>query len=209
MKGNKRNYIICILWPFFVIVLLGITTPLWFPHLGYALIVADPIEKTDAIVSLGGGDPQRFKVAAEYLKENLALRVITTGSIVPDYMQGTDDEKTFAQLGAQLLIANGVPAQKIVVLNEGTSTYEEAMALKEYSEKNGLGSLMIVTSIYHSRRTRAVYRKLFEGSNIKIVVRPAEGGVYKKEKWWTREDDLIFVNNEWVKMILYLLQGKI
>ncbi len=209
MKISNKRLFIYLLWPFILGVIILLSTPLWFPHLGYYLVVSDPLQKSDAIVPLGGGDPQRFVVAAELFRKKWAPLLITVGSLVPDYAQAMENPKTCAELGATFLAKNGAPEDRVLILNEGTSTIEEATAIKEYSLKHQFKSVIVVTSIYHTRRSRAVYRKVFADSGIKIIVRPAEGGKFSTEKWWTREEDLIFVNNEWMKTILYLLQGKI
>ena len=188
---------------------LGATLPLWFPQLGYYLVVSDPLKKSDAIVVLGGGDMQRIVVAIDLYREKWAPVVITSGNLVPDYIEALGEKLTFAELGARLVIAEGVPHENVIVINEATSTYEEAYAVKKFAQKKNFESIIAVTSIYHTRRSRAVYKKAFNGSGIQVIIRPAEGGHLSTDQWWTREEDLIFVNNEWLKMALYLFQGKI
>jgi len=207
--GPRKRFAICLLWPFLALSAVAALSPLWFPRLGYYLVVSDPLKKSDAIVSLGGGDPQRCVVAAGLYKQKWADEIITTGNVQPDYAEVLGRELTFARLAKTLLVKNGVPEDDVIVLNEGTSTYEEAVALKEYCSAHDLKRLIIVTTIYHTRRTRGVFRKVFDDSGVEIIVRPATGGKYAAEGWWTREEDLIFVNNEWVKLGLYFLRGKI
>jgi len=208
-KTKKRGRLfICLLWPLAVIALLALSYGLWLPQTGYMLVVSDPLEKADAIIPLGGGDPRRFIVAARLYDDGWAPLVVTTGELVPDYLFETEEQRTLAELGAELVVAKGVPRDKVHVLNKGTSTYDEAFAVKKLCEEKKFSKIIVVTTIFHTRRTRAVYRKAFEGSGIGTVIRPAEGGMYRTDEWWTREEDLIFVNNEWIKSILYLLQGK-
>lgn len=207
--GNRKKLIIAALWPFIFLAVMAASIPIWFPLLGTWLVVSEPLEKAGAIVPLGGGDPQRFKVAAQLFKEDWAPRVITTGSLVPDYMEDMPERKTFAQLGAEFVANYGVPPDKIDPINEGTSTFDEAQAVRKFCEENKIKGIIVVTSIFHTRRSRAVYRKVFEGSGIKFIMYAAEGGRFTTDKWWTREDDLVFVNSEWIKFALYLVQGKI
>ncbi len=207
--GSRKRFAICLLWPFMVVAVIAALSPLWFPQLGYFLVVSDPLKKSDAIVSLGGGDPQRCEVSAELYKQEWAPRVITTGNLVLDYTKALGREYTFAEIAGKLVASHGVPEGDVIVLNVGASTYEEALALKEYCSDHDYKRMIIVTSIYHTRRARGVFGKVFEDSGVEIIVRPARGGEFTTENWWKREEDLIFVNNEWMKLGLYFLQGKI
>jgi len=210
MKISRRcRFIICLTWPILILAATVASLPIWFPHLGYFLVVADPLKRSDAIVALGGGDMRRYIVAAKLYQEKWAPVVISTGDLVPDYIEALGEKLTFAELGAKLLIKDGVPLQSVVIINKGTSTFEEAAAVKEYSQRNKFQRIIVVTSIYHTRRARAVYRKMFANSGIEIITRSAEGGQFHAGRWWTREDDLVFVNSEWVKLFLYKFQGKI
>jgi uncharacterized SAM-binding protein YcdF (DUF218 family) len=205
--SSKCSRIILVLLLFGVGV--GLTYRIWFPRLGSFLVVADPLEKADVISVLGGGDPQRAIVAAKLYREKWADGLVTTGNMVPDFIEAMGEKTTFAELSAKLASLNGVPPRHITVINEGTSTFEEAEALKSFMEHSHYKSMIVVTSIYHTRRARLVYRKIFKGSGVKIIMRPATGGKLSLDRWWTREEDLIFVNNEYVKLILYLAKGLI
>jgi len=210
MKNTGRcRFILCVTWPFLVLAAIVASLPIWFPHLGYFLVVSDPLKRSDAIVALGGGDMQRYVVAAKLYREKWAPTVISTGDLVPDYIEALGEKLTFAELGAKLLIKDGVPLQSVVIINKGTSTFEEAEAVKDYSRQNRFQRIIVVTSIYHTRRARAVYRKMFANSGTEIITRGAEGGQFSADRWWTREDDLVFVNSEWVKLFLYKFRGKI
>lgn len=193
---------------FFLFLLLALLlSPFWFPHLGTYLIVEDNLEKADIIVVLGGGDPQRAVVGAELFKSGFAERVVTTGAVKPDYADVLCGGATFAELGAKLVSVNGVPPRHIEILAEGESTFDEANSVKNYMIEKGYKKAIVVTSIYHTRRARLVFKKVFEKSDIKIMIKPAFGGKLNPEGWWKREEDLIFVNNEWVKLVMYLFKG--
>lgn len=204
---KRSTKIIIAMSAFVLMVILAI--PLWVPGMGSFLVVEDELEKTDVIVILGGGDPQRAKVAAQLFKDGWAKKLITTGELIPDVLEALDKPLTHAEVSARIASREGVPPRHIMVIEKGTSTFEEAEALKKFMKANEFKGMIVVTSIYHTRRSRAVFRKFFKGSGIKVIFRPARGGKFKVEKWWTREDDLIFVNNEYVKLIMYLLQGKL
>lgn len=208
MKSGKfcRRLVIALL---ILLAVFALSSPLWFPKLGSFLVVADPLEKADLIEVLGGGDPQRAIVGAKLFKDGWAPRVVTTGEQIPDYIEGIGEKITEAELTGKFLSINGVPPRFITVLNVATSTFEEAKELRNFMEKNRHKSIIVVTTIYHTRRARMVFRKAFNGSGLSVIVRPAEGGKFSVDRWWTREEDMIFVNNEYIKLIMYLVQRKI
>lgn len=189
-----------------IFLLLLVTLPFWFPSLGTFLIVEDDMEKADVIVVLGGGDPQRAVVGAQLFKDGIAQKVVTTGAVKPDYADALCGGESFAELGAKLVSINGVPPRHIEILTGGESTFEEALYVKNYMNENGYKKAIVVTSIYHTRRTKLVFEKVFEKSDIKIMIKPAFGGKLKPEGWWEREDDIVFVNNEWVKLMIYFFK---
>jgi len=210
MKGiSRRWFILGILWPFFLGLLLLIASPLWFPRLGYYLVVSDPLAKSEAIVVLGGGDPQRVAVSVNLYRKKWAPLLITTGDVFPDYIEAMGEKLNFAELTARLLVNKGVPTESIAVINKGTSTFEEAHAIKEFAQEKKFKNVIVVTSIFHTRRTKAVYKKVFAGSGINAIIRPAEGGNFTTDRWWTREEDFLFVFEEWLKLVFYILTGKI
>jgi uncharacterized SAM-binding protein YcdF (DUF218 family) len=190
---TRRRFVLYMLWPVFLVAIVAAALPVWFPQMGYSLVVSDPLQKADAITVLGGGDPQRIKVAVSLYNEKWAPVIITLGDMVPDYM----------------IEKKGVPPENVFALIKGASTFEEAEAVREYAQNKKFSRIIVVTSIYHTRRAGAVYRKVLKDAGVEVVMRPASGGMFKTDKWWTREDDLVFVNSEWVKMLLYKLKGRI
>jgi uncharacterized SAM-binding protein YcdF (DUF218 family) len=61
---------------------------------------------------------------------------------------------------------------------------------------------IVVTSSYHTRRTRRLFRKAFEGSGIEIRVYPVQRDPWNPEGWWTREQDTETLVLEYIKLML-------
>jgi uncharacterized SAM-binding protein YcdF (DUF218 family) len=69
----------------------------------------------------------------------------------------------------EYLVDLGVPRRKIVKLNFYKSgTIYDVLAVKKYVFMNGINSLIIVTSDYHTRRTLWTFRQLLSNYRIKL-----------------------------------------
>ena len=88
------------------------------------------------------------------------------------------------------------------------STYDEAVALKDYSEANHLSSLLVVTSAYHSRRAFWTFRRVFEGSGKLIGIDPAEPRIESPAAatWWAHRLGWEMVPKEYGKILVYWLR---
>jgi uncharacterized SAM-binding protein YcdF (DUF218 family) len=69
----------------------------------------------------------------------------------------------------------------------------------------------VVTSPFHSRRARAVFRHVFRGSGIgvRLAHAPFDVATSSPRRWWTREKDLVAVFDESVKGFYYLWHYRI
>ena len=100
----------------------------------------------------------------------------------------------------------GVPDDKIaVIMVPIRSTYDEAVALREYSEANHLSSLLVVTSAFHSRRVFWTFRRVFEGSGKLIGIDPAEPRIESPAAatWWLHRLGWEMVPKEYAKLLVY------
>jgi uncharacterized SAM-binding protein YcdF (DUF218 family) len=107
-----------------------------------------------------------------------------------------------AEVNARVLAQHGTPRDAIVILKEGTSTYEDAVALHRWATATaGLRRILAVTSPTHSRRARRTLARAFRGTNIAIAVRPCPSET--TAGWWRHEDSLLRVINEYIKLAYY------
>ena len=110
-------------------------------------------------------------------------------------------------LNVKMLGEFGVPASSIVILKQGegvTSTFEEALSVRHYLEQHtDQKKFILVTSAFHTRRARWIFRKSLDGLAVQIQVAPAPYGTFDVNNWWRDEDGLIYCFNEYVKLIYY------
>jgi uncharacterized SAM-binding protein YcdF (DUF218 family) len=154
-------------------------------------IVSDPLTHADAIVILGGNSQTRPLAAADLYREGLANRVLV--SHWPDF-----------HLDRAALLKSGVPASAIELFGKAnTNTREEAVALREWGERNAASVFIIPTEPFMGRRVQWIFRREFSGRPVTIEVQSLESPGYSPEAWWKTEQGLSAFQNEILKYLYY------
>lgn len=181
------------------------TRSLWLPLFAEWLVVRDPVTIADAIFILSGNVVWRAPLAARLYREGRAPRVLVTGGYYSDYfLVLTGERLTDAEVVARVLASLGVPRAAMTLVKGGTSTYEEALILRRLVDDLGLRSVIVVTSNFHSRRARWVFRKVLAGRGVAISFVEADHAVFTSRDWWRHEEGLITVSNEYIKFAYYV-----
>lgn len=115
----------------------------------------DQTRKVDALVVLGAaqynGTPspvyqRRLDHAYDLWRRDIARRVVVTGS------KRVGDRYTEAYAGFDYLRKRGVPETDLVVVDNGTSTWESLAASGRVLRKLGIDEVLMVSDPYHSFR---------------------------------------------------------
>ena len=165
-------------------------------HVGRWLVVQDPLEKAQAIVVLSGRMPVRALGAADLYRGGWAPQVWLTKSAEPG--------RTLAELNIsyegeefynmRVLVHQGVPADAIHVLaNPIVNTADEIAEIAASLPGDKTGLVIIVTSKVHTRRVRALWRRLGRG---RAIVRGADGDPFEPDRWWRTSGDALDVVRE-------------
>lgn len=182
------------------LLLLALFIGLW--GMGGILIVADRLERADAIIALSGGSNDRVMYAAKLYREGYAeyLILTETGITYPG------NPTVATQYARDLAMDQGVPEELILASDVVvSSTKEEAQTVLKTSQASDFTSLIVVTDPYHTFRTRLIFRSVFRNSGIKIMVHPISGHWYDSATWFltpTGWRDTLF---EYIKTIGFLL----
>jgi uncharacterized SAM-binding protein YcdF (DUF218 family) len=177
-----------------------------------ALIVESELPQADALVVLSGSGNyiERTRAAAELFKAGRAQKIILTNDNERGGWSSAEERNPFfEELEFAELVRAGVPAEKIEGLTEiVTSTYDEAVLVREYASAQGLHSIMVVTSPYHSRRALWTWRRVFQNSGIEIGLSAAPTGEQSPNpfSWWWHPRGWAMVAGEYPKLIYYWLQ---
>ncbi|GAB2915417.1 YdcF family protein [Rhodococcus aerolatus] len=115
----------------------------------------------DALVVLGAaqydGTPSsvfesRLDHAAALYRDGVAPRVITVGGKL------AGDQFTEAAAGKAYLVEQGVPADDVTAVEEGSDTLGSVRAVARVMAEQGLGSAVMVSDPWHSLRSRTMAR---------------------------------------------------
>lgn len=194
------------------IALAGLIVAIWAsiaPGLATRLIVERPLARADSIIVLSGSSvyKERTRKAAELLKQGVAPRIfLTNDGGKAGWSESEKTNPSFVDLAQRELIANGVTPDAITVLpGEVNGTESEAKALADELEKRPLGSVLIVTSAYHTRRALDVFEKRLavNGVVVGIVSAPLGDGAPKPSTWWLSAAGWRDVAGEYVKSAGY------
>ncbi len=192
-----------------IILLFGLVWIFRYPLLrstGRFLIREDAQAKGDVMIVLGGAPVDRGIAAARLFKESTAPLVVFTGGMVPPSLQAAGVLRNEATLTRDVALQMGMPADHTLLLELGSSTWEEGEAVRELARTSGFDTIVVVTTEFHTRRVGRVFRKLLEPAGITVLVRAAPSVQYRAAQWWRSEEGLLMVNNEYVKLLYYAVK---
>ncbi len=148
---------------------------------GEGWIVEDPLQKSDAIIELSIDNfyADRATRSAEIYRKGLAPMVVASGVRLRPYAG-------VSELMEHDLVERGVPKEEILKYpHDAENTREEAEALAKLAMQKNWKSVIIVTSNFHTRRARYIFRRVFPG-NISVSVAGARDGDFDPERWYER-----------------------
>jgi uncharacterized SAM-binding protein YcdF (DUF218 family) len=175
------------------------------------LITSVPLVQADAVAVMAGSAvyKERTQRAAELYLTGRAPKIILTNDNQQSGWSAEEQRNIpYHELANRTLRGLGVPGNAIETLPDPvSSTYDEALVLREYAKAKGLRSLLVVTSAYHSRRTLWTMRQTFDNSSITIGLEPVPPGQQTPSPvtWWLHSRGWQLVPGEYLKMIYYLL----
>lgn len=187
-----------------------------WPLLGWiaakGLIVNAELPQADAIAVLAGSSTylERTHRAAQLFHEGRAAKIaLTNDNLHSGWSAEQQRNPLFVEQAFDELTNQGVPAGRIeIVPGAVTSTYDEALRLRQYALARSVRSLLVVTSAYQSRRALWTLRRVFERSDIAIGLDSVEPGEQSPTPatWWLHRLGWKLVPGEYLKIIYYRLK---
>lgn len=183
------------------LILVYFSHALWLPVFGKFLVVSDNLEKSDVIIVLGS-HPKGARVdwAAKLYKRDLADKMIMCG-----YQVGW--KTSTAEVMRKQAICLGVP-EDAIILDYGWDnggTWDNAINALRIVRQNNFKSAIVVTSYYHTRRSKLAFSKVFKDKDVTISVSPCPDGSFEPGEWWKRRRLIESVFLEYVKLMYYVL----
>lgn len=198
---EERLKVLAVVTVFFITIF--VTHNLWLESAARFLIVQDNLSPADVIVVLGGGGPERVWQGVKLFNLHYGKWIIVTG--MEQKFPGLTT--TWPQLAKAEAMSLGVSEGAIILEERSTSTYEDAIYVKEDMLSREFQSAIVVSSPHHTRRARMIFRKVFKDhKDMSLQFSPVENGDFQVHKWWTREKELVGFINEYSKLILYFFK---
>lgn len=177
-------------------------------QLGTFLVVSEPPVTSDAVLPLAG-ELERVTYAAELHREGYASRFLVTA--LP--FQSQKQRAAHTSRVSDMAIQGGVPQAAIQLISGvAQTTCEEAQNVLTYLQTHRVKSLLVVTSPWHTRRTRLCFSQAYRGSGIsvRILAFPRRSydlysAVFTPATWWRHSSLRESVLSEYVKLFAFYL----
>lgn len=172
----------------------------WLPAIGEFLVQADQPEQAEIIVVLAGdGYGDRIMKAVELAAEGFAPKILVDG---PTEFYGVSE----ADLAIPFAVSRGASRRIFDPFPmEATSTMEESQLVDEELRRRGVAKALVVTSNFHTRRARSIFRKHGSGE-VDYVFIAAPNRDFRPEDWWLSREGRKTVLLEYLKTLNSLLE---
>ena len=107
----------------------------------------------------------------------------------------------------KVLLARGVADADILTLpGESGSTHAEAIALGRFLEENPGATVSVVTTNFHTRRARWIFRRVLgkRADGLRFVAAPTDG--FDATNWWQFEAGFRTYSSEYLKLLVYVFR---
>lgn len=181
-SGERGGIIAKLIALIIIVILIGLIYLVRAPLLrvaGNYWIKSDAPANVDAIVILSDDNftADRATRAADLYHDGWAPRVVGSGRRLRPYI-------SIADLMQHDLESRGVPKQAVIPFaHDATNTLEELRGIREFVQQQGWKRIMIVTSNYHTRRTRYLCEHVFP-ADVHVLVVAAPDHDYDPDSWW-------------------------
>jgi uncharacterized SAM-binding protein YcdF (DUF218 family) len=181
---------------------------IFLPFAGRFLHQEDPLEPADLILVLAGARVERWLEAVELYREGWAPAIVVSPGPVDTIERELQARGILypreGELARTAIVASGVPEAAVTVLPNGVdNTAHEAVALVQRTRGTAVGRVIVVTSPYHTRRTRLAFRRAFSGTDVHVLIRGSRYSEADPPRWWRRRADVRFVLAELPKLAAY------
>ncbi len=154
--------------------------------MGHVLVVEEPLQPADVIVvSLGAGEAGLLE-AADLVHSGIASKV----GVFTEVPSPVDRELLRRGITRQdrpswpLRLLGELGVSNVEELPLSTGTTDEGPLLSEWCERQGLRSIVVVTSPDHSRRTARVLRRSLKRTPVTVTVRVTPYSSFDPDRWW-------------------------
>lgn len=159
-----------------------------FDHVSWALVLAGESR-----------DCERSDKAIELFKAERADSIIISATRI-------FKNRYQSEFMVDYFVQQGVPRERVFEFRQDAySTIEEARLLVRQFRLQNLDTVLIITSSFHTARTRRIFRKLAQGYPV-ILVAAADYHVYDPNAWWSNRESRKLWFDEWAKTVFTVFE---
>jgi len=161
----------------------------WLITCIYAFLAENHRIDANVLVVEGWIHEYAIRAAVKEFRTGAYEAVVATGGPVEGSGGYTNDFNTSANVGADLLKKDGLPASMLFVVPsrvmDRDRTYGSAVALKNWVDQHQVNvtGLNIITQNVHARRTRLLFQRAL-GNRVRIGVIAVQNPDYDPARWW-------------------------
>jgi hypothetical protein len=201
-----RTYAIRTTWklraglPVTAAVVAWLTAGWWTVSIGESLVCDASIARSEAILLENfGPNDLLFERARQLRDAQISSRVL-----VPIWTQnGSELNRVALHTAEAMATSTGLGTIEMVPVNRVEPiTLNTARAVQRYLEREKIGSVIVLTELFRSRRSELVYEATLVAAGIRVHCQPVEGSF--NVKTWPREwHGVQEVAEQWLKLQYY------
>jgi hypothetical protein len=192
----------------FAVMVAG-SAPVWGPAVVAPLVADDPGGQADVVVVEIGPHPEKalFSRAARLQRDGRVSRVAVVRyqrSARLD-MAGIEMPDRFDEVLRVYWQDAGLQDDIVDLVPVGVTdpvTLNLARQVAAWCETQKIRSVIVVTGLFHSRRSLYAYRKFLQPLSVRVTASPASAGL-DVHNWWRTKDGIQDVFQEWVRLVYY------
>jgi len=110
-------------------------------------------------------------------------------------------------ISKMVLVELGAAEYDITILaGDAQSTKDEALVIRDYlADRSEMDKLLVVTSKFHSQRSKFIFQKALGNLNIEILSAPTPYDPFNARVWYKDREDLQHVVTEYLKLMHFFM----
>ncbi len=186
--------------------LLGATYPQLLHAMERWLDVGERPQRADYVMVLNGGEETRPFAAAALVKAGFARHVLVAATAVSPLVADRI-VPAYHEINRQVLLKRGIAASEITILpGAAATTFDEATALAVFLAERPHARVLLVTSDFHSRRSRWIFGRTLADRAEHVVLVSAPTDEFRKDCWWQDDEGFTTILSEYLKLAFYVVR---
>ena len=162
--------------------------------------------QSEYLMLLNGDNETRPFAAAALVKAGFARHVLLT-KVAPSPYAVELGMLSAPEVAQRVLLERGVPTAAVTILPVvASTTYNEAEALAAFLKDRPKTRVLVVTSDYHTRRSRWAFARALGEQADQLSFFSAPTDALQTDHWWRDEAAFVAITSEYLKLAFYVVR---